>query len=96
MSKFYKVMQAHYLPPSRAEVKDEWSYASFPPSYPSWHKQGRLPLMQAHDCSMVANTRHEKESSLEFRSLLKCGIRRCYNVRVILVYIVSRILRPPC
>jgi len=31
MSKFYKVMQAHYSPPSRAEVKDEWSYTSSSP-----------------------------------------------------------------
>jgi len=31
MSKFCKVMQAHYSPPSSAEDKDEWSYTSSPP-----------------------------------------------------------------
>jgi hypothetical protein len=32
MSKFCKVMQAHYSPPSSAEVKNEWSYTSPPPT----------------------------------------------------------------
>jgi hypothetical protein len=75
LSKFCKVMQAHYSPPFSAEVKNEWSLLLLP-LLSSWHRQGSLPLIQAHYCSTVANTRHEKESSIESSNLLKRGIRR--------------------
>jgi hypothetical protein len=95
VSKFCKVMQAHYSPPYRAEVKDEWSYTSSPPPLHGIDREDFTfnpgPLL-----SIVANPRHEKESTLENCNLPKPGIRRCYNVHVILVYIVSRILLPPC